>query len=720
MDVRCEKCLTEYELDESKVTAAGVTVKCTNCGNLFKIKRRAGSAPPPVPAPEEDRGWVLRGPDGEHRRFRELTTLQQWIVEQKVTREHEISRTGETWKRLGDIAELTSFFEVVDRARLAQARVERFDEANLIPPQPLEVTRRVPLEDLRSFVSQKTPPPVRPPAQQPAPEVDDWDSLQPGSTGPLPQGQEPAWASAGPTAMLPRTEATPAEPALLGGGGTVKMGAFEDYDYQPPKRRGPWLLTAVIIIVAGGGVGIWLALDSGKKAEVAPTVTPLPPPPVAVVVPDAAPAPVANTRFADGLAKLGDDTDVAYDQAEKLLDAAHVAAPADDAKVWAALALVNATWSQALADDAELGGDKSAELRAESDRRLQRAEKFTKEAEGRAPTAPETALAQAEVLRLKKASTADVEKKLAAAGESADALYARAMLRARDGKVDEAKKLLSDAIAAREREGGVLVRARVRLAMLALAQKQLDDAKMNVDAVLAAQPGHTRAQALKKRIDDAAVAATAPKPEPPKPETPRAEMPKPEQPRPEPRPVNDGEPPASVRGADYDGLVARADKLAENGDCSGASRYYEKALEARPGGVEALTGIGYCFLDRKDYGKALLNFRAALGISPRYGEALIGTAEAYRYQGKKDEAAEYYRRYLEHNPTGGKAGMARKFLDEVGPKPEPRPEPPSVEAQPEPPKPEPAPPPEPDKQPPPPPPDKLPDKPQPIPEAPAN
>src|SRR5262249_50581087 len=119
MDVRCEKCLTEYELDESKVTAAGVTVKCTNCGNLFKIKRRAGSVPPPVPTSDDDRAWVLRSPDGETKRFRELTTLQQWIVEQRVGREDMISRTGETWKRLGDIAELATFFEIVDRARLA-------------------------------------------------------------------------------------------------------------------------------------------------------------------------------------------------------------------------------------------------------------------------------------------------------------------------------------------------------------------------------------------------------------------------------------------------------------------------------------------------------------------------------------------------------------------------------------------------------------------------
>ena len=40
MDVRCEKCDTTYEFDESRVTEAGVNVKCTQCGNLFRVRRR--------------------------------------------------------------------------------------------------------------------------------------------------------------------------------------------------------------------------------------------------------------------------------------------------------------------------------------------------------------------------------------------------------------------------------------------------------------------------------------------------------------------------------------------------------------------------------------------------------------------------------------------------------------------------------------------------------
>src|SRR5689334_15966202 len=97
MDVRCEKCGTEYELDEARLKPGGVTVKCTNCGHMFKIRKRAptnvGATPPPelarsrppssrpitassgvpqAPAPSQrstpqDSGRVLRADDGGER-----------------------------------------------------------------------------------------------------------------------------------------------------------------------------------------------------------------------------------------------------------------------------------------------------------------------------------------------------------------------------------------------------------------------------------------------------------------------------------------------------------------------------------------------------------------------------------------------------------------------------------------------------------------------------
>ena len=40
MDVGCPKCQTEYELDDARVTEDGVTVKCTTCGHVFRVKKK--------------------------------------------------------------------------------------------------------------------------------------------------------------------------------------------------------------------------------------------------------------------------------------------------------------------------------------------------------------------------------------------------------------------------------------------------------------------------------------------------------------------------------------------------------------------------------------------------------------------------------------------------------------------------------------------------------
>src|SRR3569623_3130883 len=120
MDVRCEKCGTEYELDESRLKPGGVTGKCTNCGHMFKIRKRtptnvglptvqdtappgprvatrtpskppetvspmsrarAASAPPiaitdPPSGPPRERVWMVRLATGETKPCRGLATLQ--------------------------------------------------------------------------------------------------------------------------------------------------------------------------------------------------------------------------------------------------------------------------------------------------------------------------------------------------------------------------------------------------------------------------------------------------------------------------------------------------------------------------------------------------------------------------------------------------------------------------------------------------------------------
>lgn len=139
MDVRCERCRVQYVIDDARIPEAGVKVSCTQCGHGFLLKKktlavavplRTGDGDVPLPitdlatesgsraSPAEDRTeWRLRRAGGAIFPFRELSTLQRWIVERKASREDEVAGAGgEPWRRLGEIPELASFFAVVDRA----------------------------------------------------------------------------------------------------------------------------------------------------------------------------------------------------------------------------------------------------------------------------------------------------------------------------------------------------------------------------------------------------------------------------------------------------------------------------------------------------------------------------------------------------------------------------------------------------------------------------
>lgn len=142
MDVRCERCRAEYVVDDARIPEAGVKVCCTQCGHGFLLRKKVlavavplkggdGDAPLPIsdlapsagkarpPGEGADRGdWRLRQESGAVFPFRELSTLQRWVVERKASRNDEVaSGAGEgTWRRLGDIPELRSFFSLVERA----------------------------------------------------------------------------------------------------------------------------------------------------------------------------------------------------------------------------------------------------------------------------------------------------------------------------------------------------------------------------------------------------------------------------------------------------------------------------------------------------------------------------------------------------------------------------------------------------------------------------
>ena len=227
MDVRCERCQTEYEFDEAQLTEAGVAVKCTTCGNVFKVRRPAQPlAPAPEPAPRE---WKVRRAGGQPIAVKDLPDLQRWIVERRVSREDEVSLTGEAWRQLGSMPELASFFEVVEAAERARAPA----------------------------------PPVRQ-----GPGSASWED----SPQPLPRNPaaEPAWT---------KTQLSPPDDEL----------DSEDLKHVRGSKA-PLVLLLLALVAAGGGAAYWFTRTPAPKPKpaVAQAVAPTPPPP-----PVAAPPPVA-------------------------------------------------------------------------------------------------------------------------------------------------------------------------------------------------------------------------------------------------------------------------------------------------------------------------------------------------------------------------------------------------------------------------------------------
>lgn len=104
MEIRCPSCQARYELELELVQRGPVRVQCTRCESIFRVESRSV------------RGdvWKIRKRDGRTIELDGLHTLQRWIVERRVERSDEISRTGEQWKTLGSITELSSFFAIID------------------------------------------------------------------------------------------------------------------------------------------------------------------------------------------------------------------------------------------------------------------------------------------------------------------------------------------------------------------------------------------------------------------------------------------------------------------------------------------------------------------------------------------------------------------------------------------------------------------------------
>jgi predicted Zn finger-like uncharacterized protein len=103
MEVRCDRCGTEYDFDDALVSERGTTVRCTNCSHQFKVfPAQSGSSIPEI--------WVVRTQAGHQFTFTSLRELQSGLAAGRIGPNDELERGGRRARPLRTIAELEPFF----------------------------------------------------------------------------------------------------------------------------------------------------------------------------------------------------------------------------------------------------------------------------------------------------------------------------------------------------------------------------------------------------------------------------------------------------------------------------------------------------------------------------------------------------------------------------------------------------------------------------------
>jgi predicted Zn finger-like uncharacterized protein len=257
MDVRCDRCQTEYELEDDSVAERGASVQCTTCGHTFVVSKQApATTPTPGPTTEMNApAWLLTTEEGKAHRFRDPTTLQKWIVERRVGRNDRVAPPGGGARRLGDMDELRPFFDLVDQAdRASTARGAR-------PTQP-ETPQRL-TANPRGYA----------PPDYASPDEDDDDALMGGR-------RSRGGAQRGRAAGRLDSEIT---------AGLSGMGVDDSIDVVMPQRKlGKYLVRGLVL--AGLAVGAWYL---GSRSSTSKVVATAPAPAVSPAAPAAAPPPAA-------------------------------------------------------------------------------------------------------------------------------------------------------------------------------------------------------------------------------------------------------------------------------------------------------------------------------------------------------------------------------------------------------------------------------------------
>jgi len=674
MDVTCDRCSTEYEFEETLVSPRGTTVKCTQCGHLFKVYRPEASLNPQLLGGH----WTVRRVDGSSHQLSSLGDLTRLIAEGTFSRDDEVSRTGKAWRRLGDVEELESFFAEADRRGPSRARkstqgpvlglsvqakpaaVAEWATNRPSEAAPSALARNSPFASSRASDPQEprrvgSPPPNSEPAPAQGNDDDEVATAQralPARGAPASSPPLVALATAASSPQLTslplaqaHAQAAPAKASLPTAAGAarplrvIESPDLDDRDGVDPAPRSSLWLWLFAVLSTGLAVSTWLLwpmpASQAKRA--------------AIEDPSGQFLARADAAFLTHRIEHFEHAITDYIKA--------LAFHESDAHVLSSLSRVYAVWAQEIlysmqADEHEPDKTKNTPTRADWAANSTHVEKLSEQAKLYAETAArknpgntEAEVALSDALRLTgNLVSARSELDRARASErdpSAETLRVAALLSI-DEAGGDARAGLSLAAQAVAKDPD-LVRSQVLLARSLAADGDVQGARYHLRLVTTRDRDNPSALSVEKLIErldepNSAAADAASKN------------------------ASDAAAP-QFENLSHEGYISRGQTYLEAGQVSSAKRMFEQALFIRPNSSQAHAGLGYVALEKGRPQLAAEHFVAATRVGN--DDALIGLADAYRRMSRWRDALRAYQNYLSRNPQGRQASIAQAQIERL-------------------------------------------------------
>lgn len=635
MEVICPKCNTTYDFEDTLIGPKGTVVRCTQCGHMFKIFR--GGTEQDI----DTAGWMVRKKNGPVYNVDRFSTLQKWILEGKMKFHDELSRTGKSWKTLGEIVELSGLFKLSQieaasrHGREVDASATKWSQSDMsaasggLEPRasvtPVQEEAWQQMEGEGGSVSRREPSP-------------DFQNVEEG------------------TVKGPLARTLDGEEAVDEGESIMKP------VYQPARGKKIAIVIVVLVLLAP-----FVYFGVQYRAEMFEWMGML-------KEPDTGEAGIDEMLKQAGDMLLA-DTEQGLKNAEKLYkfvigkDPGRLEAIVGLSEIYAR----RAQYFKDTIDFPRMAGGESEDEAAAQSRFMSlviKARDYAKEAVKINAGSCEAQRVMADAFRLSgdfgNAAKA-INKALDARPGDAGSIYVQVLLDYdRDKDINDAIAGLKRAL----RKDENLTAVRYRLAFFLTLNEETEKARKELDRVLDRHGGHDYSKSLLAALEKGALLAaaadasvegdvagdTAGAGE--KPSTVVSRVNK--------GPSGKGYTGDAVPGGkSYDYYYNQANKYENAGNCSKAVDYFNKALDANPSSAECWAGKGHCFRDMGRIGDAVNAYRKALKFNSRFGPAIIGLAEIFKQQSKHKLALEYYKKYLDIFSAGPQAGIAKRNVQEL-------------------------------------------------------